>query len=135
MPAVSPASTFSLAYGKGRLRVVPPAGRFASVVAAVPPPLADPARSLLEALEGPIEAPPLRALVRPGDRATIVVSDGTRITGIRELLPPLLAYLQSAGISIWKVDPLPSSLTNQRRPPCSAAIARATANPRPIPPD
>lgn len=96
-------AAFSLAYGPGRLRIVPPAGRFTPLVAAPPPVLADAAASLREALDVPIEAPPLRELIRPADRATIVVSDATRVTGARELLPPLLAYLDSAGLSPARV--------------------------------
>jgi nickel-dependent lactate racemase len=93
----------SLAYGAGRLLVAPPAGRFTTLVAVPPPAVADPAASLRAALDAPIEAPPLRELIRPGDRATIVVSDATRVTGARELLPPLLAYLDSAGLSAERV--------------------------------
>ena len=118
---MSPEGGFSLAYGAGRLRVVLPAGRFATVVATVPPPLADPARGLLEALENPITAPPLRTLVRPGDRVTIVVSDGTRVTGIRELLPPLLGHLESAGIPPERVRLLFALGIHRRQTPAEQA--------------
>lgn len=97
------AAEFSLAYGAGRLRVAPPAGRFTTLAAVPPPALSDPAVSLHAALDAPIEALPLRELIRPGDRATIVVSDATRVTGARELLPALLAYLDSAGLSAERV--------------------------------
>lgn len=93
----------SLAYGTGRVRVVPTAGRFLAVRAAAVPALADPIRCLRDALDAPIASPPLRVLLRPGERVTIVVSDQTRATGIRQLLPALLGYLESAGASASRV--------------------------------
>ena len=96
-------TAFSLAYGTGRLRVAPPAGRFTPLLAPPPAVLSDAAASLRAALDVPIEAPPLRELIRPADRATIVVSDATRVTGVRDLLPPLLTYLDSAGLSPARV--------------------------------
>ncbi len=88
-----------LRYGAGAVRVALPPGRFTTITGSPPAPAQDPHVALREALERPIDAPPLRAHLRGGDRVTIVVSDGTRVTGIRELLPALLAYLEAAGVS------------------------------------
>jgi len=87
-----------LAYGDARLRVDLGAGRYTTVVGTPPPALPDVPAVLRRALAAPIEAPPLAAQVRPGDRVTIVVSDGTRDTGVRALLPTLLAELDRAGV-------------------------------------
>lgn len=55
-------------------------------------------RAVLAALEKPIGAPPLSALARPGMKTVILTDDLTRPTPQRELLPPLLACLNAAGV-------------------------------------
>lgn len=99
---MSAAPVFSLAYGRGAVQLAP-VGRFTMLAAAPSPALADPAAALLAALDDPIGAPPLAVSIRPGDRVTIVVSDKTRVTGIRVLLPALLAYLEHAGVPAARV--------------------------------
>ncbi len=96
-------ATITLPYGTERLAVTLGAGRWDEITAAAPPPLADPASALRAALAAPIDAPPLAVSVRPHDRVTIVVSDGTRATGVRVLLPALLAELDCAGVSADRV--------------------------------
>lgn len=91
-------TTVTLAYGDTQLRMTLPAGRFTTVAAAPLPAIADPAAALRAGLAAPIASAPLAACVRLRDRATIVVSDGTRATGVRALLPTLLAELDRAGI-------------------------------------
>jgi nickel-dependent lactate racemase len=100
------AATVELPYGDARVRVVLAAGRFTTIAPTPPGALADPAAALRGALAAPIDAPPLTACVRPGDRATIVVSDGTRATGIRALMPTLLAALDGAGVPSARVHVL-----------------------------
>jgi nickel-dependent lactate racemase len=100
------AATVELAYGEARLRVTLATGRFATVAPSPPAALPDPAAALRDALAAPIDAPPLAACVRPGDRATIVVSDGTRATGIRALMPTLLDALDRAGVPAARVHVL-----------------------------
>ncbi|HEY2388532.1 MAG TPA: nickel-dependent lactate racemase [Candidatus Binatia bacterium] len=95
-----------LAYGDARLRIELGTGRYATVVARPPAPLRDVPAALRQALAAPIDAPPLAAQVRPGERVTIVVSDGTRDTGARALLPTLLAELDRAGVPASRVRAL-----------------------------
>ncbi len=86
-----------LAYGKKGLDIEVPA----SAVVIEPryvPGLADEQAALVRALRDPIASPPLRDLVRPGQKAVIVHTDITRATPNDRILPPLLAELESAGI-------------------------------------
>ena len=55
--------------------------------------LADEAGALRDALRAPIGSPPLRAVVKPGDRVGIVFSDITRATPHGLILPAVLAEL------------------------------------------
>ncbi|MBP7934177.1 MAG: nickel-dependent lactate racemase [Phycisphaerae bacterium] len=86
-----------LAYGKTGLKVTVPA----SAVVIEPqyvPGLPNERAALIEALRGPIESPPLRERVKPGQRVAIVHTDITRATPNERILPPLLAELEAAGI-------------------------------------
>ena len=51
-----------------------------------------------EALENPIGLPKLRKLLRPQTQVLILVDDLTRPTPQRELLPPLLDFLNDCGV-------------------------------------
>ncbi len=69
------------------------------------PALADPAETLARLLAGNIYGPPLAARVKGARRPVIVVSDKTRATGVRWLLPRLLEAVRavadpSADISV-----------------------------------
>ena len=90
-------------YGANGVRLTLPAGRFTTLTGTPPAAGSEPAGLLRAALDAPVDAPPLRALVRGGDRVTIVVSDGTRVTGAGELLPELLRYLDDAGVPASRV--------------------------------
>lgn len=57
----------------------------------------DPAALMRQALREPVGRPPLRELVRPGQRIVIIVDDMTRPTPQHILLPPLLEELEAAG--------------------------------------
>src|SRR5262249_17754657 len=65
------------------------------------PPRAEPVRdigaALVNALESPLDFPPLRRALTPDDHITIVVDE--RLPQLTLLLIPLLGYLQNAGIS------------------------------------
>ncbi len=104
--SVKRGATVELPYGDARLRVVLAAGRFTIIAATPPTALVDPPAALRDALAAPIDAPPLAACVRPRDRATIIVSDGTRATGIRALMPTLLDELERAGVPPARVHVL-----------------------------
>jgi len=61
------------------------------------PAAADPAALVRQALREPVGRPPLRDLVRAGQRIVIIVDDMTRPTPQQVLLPPLLEELEAAG--------------------------------------
>ena len=79
-----------LAYGRGRLEV-PLLGPDPLVVRPQDAPaLDDPAAALLAAVRAPLGSPPLRELVRDGDRVVVSVCDGTRAQPRALVLPVLL---------------------------------------------
>ena len=67
------------------------------------PALPDPAAAVREALRQPIASPPLRQMVRPGQRVAIVFSDITRPIPNHVLLPPLLAEMEEAGVRCQEI--------------------------------
>lgn len=88
-------STFDLPYGNTSMRVVlggdPILPRYGE-------PIADETAAVYQAIERPIGTPPLREIVRPGERVAIVVNDITRLTRTDMLLPPIVKTLNEAGI-------------------------------------
>lgn len=62
-------------------------------------PLADPEKSLLEALRSPIASPPLKEVVRAGETVCLLVNDSTRLARSEFFLPLLIDELAQAGIS------------------------------------
>jgi nickel-dependent lactate racemase len=91
---------FELKYGKGHLALEVDARALLQVVTGRTQPAApDLARAYREALDHPIDAPPLRELVRPGERVAVAVSDITRVWQRNDLtLPILLETLNAAGV-------------------------------------
>ncbi len=88
-----------LAFGKTGLSVELPEGyRYRVLEARSAVPLEDPRAAIEEALDAPIAAPPLRELARGKRCAGISVCDITRPAPNRQVLPPLLARLEQAGI-------------------------------------
>jgi nickel-dependent lactate racemase len=61
-------------------------------------PLPDPAAAIESALDGPVAGPPLEQLAQGKKSAAISVCDITRPAPNRQILPPLLARLEAAGI-------------------------------------
>ena len=61
--------------------------------------VADPTSAVEAVLASPMGSPPLRELLRPGDRVAVVISDITRPVPNRVLLPPLLRTLEGAGVA------------------------------------
>jgi nickel-dependent lactate racemase len=86
-----------LAYGRGYLEVELPDGRTTIIAPAHEDGIADECAAVLAALEAPVQSAPLRELVGPDRRITIVHTDITRATPNDRLIPWLLAYLESAG--------------------------------------
>lgn len=89
------AQPIEIAYGKGRLPVCV-AGDTLAPRASRPVP--DETRAVLDALENPIGARPLREIARPGERVAIVVNDITRLARADLLLPPIVDTLNAAGV-------------------------------------
>jgi nickel-dependent lactate racemase len=88
-----------LAFGKTGLTVVLPEGyRYRVLEARTAKPLADPAAAIEAALDNPIGSPPLAELAGGKRSAAISVCDITRPAPNRQVLPPLLARLERAGI-------------------------------------
>jgi lactate racemase len=86
-----------LAYGKTGLSVEVPADAVViepKYVEGLP----DERAALIDAMRKPINSKPLRNLVKPGQKVTIVHTDITRATPNERVLPPMLAELESAGI-------------------------------------
>ena len=67
-----------LAYGRAGLTVDLPPARTTVVAPAHPAAAGDPARVLRDALRRPVSGPPLRDIVRPGQRVAVSVCDVTR---------------------------------------------------------
>ncbi len=62
------------------------------------PPLSDPEKAIKEALRHPIQSPPLREIVRPGQKVAFLVNDSTRVANSHVFMPILLDELNAAGI-------------------------------------
>ncbi|HOQ98656.1 MAG TPA: nickel-dependent lactate racemase [Anaerolineae bacterium] len=78
-------------------------------------PASPPAETLVQrALGAPIGGPPLRALVRPGQKVLILTDDFTRPTPVAALLPPVLAELQEAGVRQGDIKILTAPGTHRR---------------------
>ena len=89
----------NFAFGKCGLNLELPDGfeyRVLEARSAVP--LDNPASAIEQALDSPIGTPPLAELARGKRSAAISVCDITRPAPNREVLPPLLARLEAAGI-------------------------------------
>jgi nickel-dependent lactate racemase len=89
----------NFAFGKTGLALELPEGfRYQVLEARSAVPLDDPAAAIERALDNPQAGPPLRQLARGKRSAAISVCDITRPAPNREVLPPLLARLEAAGI-------------------------------------
>jgi lactate racemase len=82
-----------LAYGKTGLRIELAADRTTVVAPAHHPAAADEAATLREALRNPVAGPPLRAVVRPGQRVAVSICDVTRPQPREAMIRALLAEL------------------------------------------
>lgn len=92
--------TFHLRYGKGTVSFrIPESQLLYELKGKEYRPLPDLAKAYREALEKPIDSPPLREIVKPGDRVVVTVSDITRGWQRNEkVLPVLLKTLNDAGV-------------------------------------
>ncbi|HWI53490.1 MAG TPA: nickel-dependent lactate racemase [Symbiobacteriaceae bacterium] len=88
-------------YGKTELTFeLPPAYRTTTIAPFHKDPLTDPDAAVLQALRSPIDSPPLREIVRAGERVCIITSDITRLSTRPDIiLPALLQELNDCGIA------------------------------------
>lgn len=93
-----PQMNVNLAYGRGGLTVDLPQDRTTVIEPTFRPGLADERAALLEALESPIGAQPLKNWLKPNAKICILFTDITRATPNHRIIPWLLAYLESAGV-------------------------------------
>lgn len=91
---------FNLKYGKGAISFSIPEEQILDVVLGKEySALENLEAAYLEALDYPIDAPPLKEIIKPGDTVAIAVSDVTRAWQKNYLTVPLLInYLNSAGV-------------------------------------
>jgi len=105
-----------LAYGKRGLDVqMPPEAKI--VTPRHVPGLPDEPAAIRQALRVPIDAPPLRELVRRGDRVVVVHSDLTRPIPNDRVLPVLLSALEEAGVRRGDITLLNALGTHRRQTP------------------
>jgi nickel-dependent lactate racemase len=83
----------NLAYGQSRLPVELPDEITTVIEPAHNPGLPNEKTALLEALQSPITARPLRDWIKPGDKICIAFTDLTRATPNERIIPWLLEYL------------------------------------------
>ena len=80
---------FSLRFGKGTVQFQIPEGQLLyEITGKNHPALPDLSSAYLQALDHPIDAPPLKEIVKPNDRVAITVSDITSIPKDREKWKP-----------------------------------------------
>src|SRR5262245_22880944 len=84
---------FNLAYGQGYVTVELPKERTTVIAPTHTAGLQDERRAILNALEQPIGARPLKELIKPGDRVCVTFTDITRATPNDRLIPWLLQHL------------------------------------------
>ncbi len=77
------------------------------------PPTPDFEGTLRAALSHPIGTPPLRELVKPGQKIIIVSDDNTRATPTRRIIPILLNFLNEAGVPDRDIQIIISSGTHR----------------------
>jgi len=92
--------TFQLKYGRTELALtIPEEQVICEILGKEYPPIADLATAVKEAILHPIDSPPMREIVRPGEKVALLVSDITRAWQRMDLiLPILLDELNDAGV-------------------------------------
>ena len=88
-----------LKYGSGQVTFELPADWAVEEIPFRPyPALPEPEAAIRQALQAPTGSPPLRALVRPGERVCLLVNDSTRQARSELFLPLILEELNQAGV-------------------------------------
>jgi nickel-dependent lactate racemase len=89
----------TLPFGKGTIQFSLPSGmRITQAVSRPVPSLEDEQAAVANALAHPVGSPPLRKIVRAGNRVCIVFTDVTRACPDHLLIPPLLSELKAGGV-------------------------------------
>jgi nickel-dependent lactate racemase len=86
----------AIPHGRHRLELDLAAGQHAGSYGG-PPPLADAAGAVRQALEAPLHYPPLRRALTPEDHVAVLVDES--LPGLASLLVPLLDHILAAGVS------------------------------------
>jgi nickel-dependent lactate racemase len=90
---------YRVPYGKSEIEFELPAGMKGTVaVSKSKPPVKDVPAAVKAALEKPVNSRPMQQLVKRGDKVCIVFTDATRASPDHQLVPPMLAELELAGV-------------------------------------
>jgi nickel-dependent lactate racemase len=90
---------YTVPYGKQTIRFsLPSTMRVTQAISKPVNPVEDAPAAIAEALAHPIGSPPLREMIRAGNRVCIVFTDVTRSCPDQLLVPPLLRELETAGV-------------------------------------
>jgi len=90
---------YRVPYGKSEIEFELPAGMKGTVaVSKSKPPVKDVPAAVKVTLEKPVNSRPIRELVKRGDKVCIVFTDATRASPDHQLVPPMLAELELAGV-------------------------------------
>ena len=121
-------SRIEIAFGRGTLPVSLPAGAAPTVIRkAVLPKLADGPAAIRGAFDQPIDAPPLRDLVRGRSSACILICDITRPVPNRLFLRPMVETMVAGGIPLDRITILVA--TGLHRPNEGAELAELVGDP------
>ncbi len=88
-----------LNYGRKKIKLAFPIKNLLGIIKGKEiPQIKNPIKSIASSLNHPIESPPIKSLVKSGEKIVILVSDKTRITGANFFLPPLINQLNDGGV-------------------------------------
>jgi len=90
---------YRVPYGRSEIEFELPQGMKGTIaVSRSRPPIKDVPAAIRAALERPVNSPLMRSLVKGRDKVCIVFTDITRATPDHQLVPPILAELEQAGV-------------------------------------
>jgi lactate racemase len=93
------AHSYAVPFGKGTIHFfLPSSTRVTQAVSKPFPPVEDEQAAVADALAHPIGTPPLREMVKPGNKVCIVFTDITRSCPDHLLIPPVLMELKAGGV-------------------------------------
>ncbi len=122
------AGRVGLAYGRGELEVVLPAGAEVTIVRKNPlPKIADPHAAIAGAFDAPVGSPPLAELARGKASASILICDITRPVPNGLFLRPMIATLTASGIALDRITVLVA--TGLHRPNLGDELAELVGDP------